>query len=150
MGRELARAFLIGAMREADEEVVAGLADVAAVDGSWGFNGFWFGKKWEDGRADGFDFTFATGSAGAGEDGAMGGEDGGVFDEGGVGMAEVGVEGGEGKSAFDEGLAVGGVLGENLVKVGAAERDGGQAGVEVGSGDADNGFGEQAGGPLVA
>jgi hypothetical protein len=61
-----------------------------------------------------------------------------------------GVEGGEGKSAFDEGLAVGGVLGENLVKVGAAERDGGQAGVEVGSGDADNGFGEQAGGPLVA
>ena len=60
----------------------------------------------------------------------------------------MGVEGGEGETAVDEGMAVAGVLGEDLFKIGAAERDGGEAGVEIGAGDANYSAGEQAGGPL--
>ena len=38
MRGELAGAFLVGAVRKADEEVVFRFADVAAVNGAWGLN----------------------------------------------------------------------------------------------------------------
>ena len=91
MGGELACAFFVGAQGDADEEMVFGFADVAAVDGAGGINGQRAGVEALDGRADGSDFTFAAGGAGTSEDGGMRSEDRCVFNEGGVGVAEIGV-----------------------------------------------------------
>jgi hypothetical protein len=54
-------------------------------------------------------------------------EDGNVFDEGGVGVTEIGFEDREVEAALAECVAVLRVLVKNLIEVGNAEIDGGEA-----------------------
>ena len=137
-GGELARAFRIRAVGDADEEVTASLADVAAVESAGRFDLMRLGVEGGDGATDGFDFTSAGVRSWTGENGQVFSEDSGVFDEGGVGVVEVGGQRGEGEAALFERFAVRCVLLEHGGEVGRAERDGGESVGEVGAGCADD------------
>jgi len=82
VSRELLRAFFVGALRKADEEVILRFADIAAIDrtGRLDVERRW--KESDDCRADGIYFAFACGCAGVRENCTMLGEDRGVFNKG--------------------------------------------------------------------
>jgi hypothetical protein len=139
MGCELVSAGLVGAVRDADEEVVFSFADIPSIDGSRRVNRECPGIESLDNGPNGGNFPLAAGCAGPGEDGSVRREDGRVFNEGGVGVAQIGIDDCERESAFAQGIAIACVLVKDFVKVGTAEIDGGKTVGEVAAGNAYDG-----------
>src|SRR5271170_136839 len=106
MRRELFRAGFVGAMREAEKEVIAGFADVASIESAGRVNVQCVGKKAGNRRHDRGNFALASGGTGASEDCASRRQHRGVLDKGRVRMAEVSFEHRESEATFAQRLAI--------------------------------------------
>ena len=144
VGGELASTFFVGAVRDSDEEVVFGFADVAAIDGARRIDRKCAEIEALNNGPDGCYLTRAARCSGASEDSGVRREDGCVFDEGRVGVANIGIEDGEFKAALAQGIAITRVLVQDFVEVRNAQIDSSKAVGKVTAGNTNNGVGEQA------
>ena len=146
-GAQLLGASLVGALRQADEEMLAHHHHVPAIHGARSLDALCRAEAGQQ-RRDAVFLAAAGLCAGAGDGRHPGRDDGGIFGEIGIRVARLGRQHGHLQSQAAQRLNVGGVLLQDESVAGAAQGGGGQPVGEVFAGQAGNGVVEHGGSSL--